>query len=113
MRALSTAAVLIATVTAAAAATDAELKTMIVGHWADTDSCSDGALVFNADGTFVSQAPDGSPPDDNLTGTYTIMDGKLAGKAGAIEMPTVPIKFDGMKLLMGSDPSADVLVPCK
>src|SRR3954463_8740210 len=106
--------VLFATVTAAAAAaTDAEIKTKIVGSWADTDSCKDGSLVFNADGTFASKGPEGTPPEDTLTGTYTITGGKLNGQAGAIQMPSVTINFDGEKMLMGDAPDADILVHCK
>jgi hypothetical protein len=103
----------LATATAALAATDAELKTMIVGNWADSESCKDGYLMFNADGSFVSKAPEGSPADDDFTGTYTILDGKLSGKTSAFEMPTVPISFDAGKLVMGAAPNQDTLMHCK
>ena len=106
--------VFFATVTlAAAAATDAEIKTRIVGSWADTDSCTEGALVFNADGTFASKGPAGTPPEGDLMGTYTIVNGKLAGQAGAVQMPTISIDFDGEKLIMGDGADADILVHCK
>jgi hypothetical protein len=106
--------VLLATATAAAAAaSDTDIKTKIVGNWADTDSCKDGYLAFNADGTFASKGPTGSPPEDDLTGTYSIVNGKLAGQAGAVQMPTVSVDFDGEKLIMGDGPDADKLVHCK
>ena len=113
MRSVLTALTLFAAVASAAAATDDELKAKIVGNWADTDMCKDGYLVFNADGTFVSKAPQGSPPDDDFKGTYTIVDGKLAGKTSAFEMPTVAVNFDGDKLVMGTGPTADILIHCK
>jgi hypothetical protein len=113
MRILVPALFLLSAVIPAAAATDDEIKTKIVGSWADTDSCKDGALVFNADGTFASKGPDGSPPEDTLLGTYTIVGGKLNGQAGSIQMPTVALNFDGEKLLMGDAPNADILVHCK
>jgi hypothetical protein len=97
----------------AAAAPDDELKMKIVGNWGDTDACSDGYLIFNADGTFVSKAPEGSPPDDDLKGNYTIVDGKLSGKTADFEMPTIAISFDGDKLVMGTGPDAQALVHCK
>jgi hypothetical protein len=114
MRLVLSALICFAAATAASAATpDADIKVKIVGSWADTESCKDGSLVFNMDGTFVSKAPDGSPPDDDLKGNYTIAGGKLMGKAEAIEMPTVAIDFDGEKLLMGDPPNQDILIRCK
>jgi hypothetical protein len=117
MRSFLVALALFAGVTAAAAAaapaTDDELKAKILGNWADTDSCKDGYLMFNADGTFVSKAPEGSPPDEDLTGNYVIKDGHLSGKTPEFEMPTVAISFDGEKLVMGTGPSADILVHCQ
>jgi len=113
MRILLPALFVLASVAGAVAATDDEIKTKNVGSWADTDSCKDGSLVFNADGTFASKGPEGTPPEDTLTGTYTITGGKLNGQAGAIQMPSVTINFDGEKMLMGDAPDADILVHCK
>jgi hypothetical protein len=113
MRLVLSALVLVAFAIPAAAATDAELKVMIVGNWADSGVCADGYLMFNADGTFSSVAPAGSPPEDDLKGTYTITDGKLAGMTPEFEMPTIPITFDGEKLIMGAGPTADTLMHCK
>jgi hypothetical protein len=114
MRLILSTVVLLATAAAAGAAvSDADIKTKIVGNWADTDSCKDGYLVFNADGTFSSKGPTGTPPEDDLIGTYTIVNGKLAGQAGAVQMPTITIDFNGEKLVMGDGPDADTLVHCK
>ena len=115
MRLVLSTLVLLATVAAAGAAntSDADIKTKIVGNWADTDSCKDGYLVFNADGTFASKGPTGSPPEDDLNGNYTILNGKLTGQAGSVQMPTVSVDFNGEKLIMGDGADADILVHCK
>jgi len=114
MRSVLSTLVLLASVAVATAATsDADIKTKIVGNWADTDSCKDGYLVFNADGTFASKGPTGSPPEDDLSGMYTIVNGKLSGQAGPVQMPTVTVDFDGEKLVMGDGPDADKLVHCR
>ena len=113
MRFALTALAFFAAVTAAAAATDDEIKAKLVGQWADTESCKEGSLIFNADGTFISKAPEGSPPDEDLKGNFTITGGKLTGKTPDFEMPTVAISFDGDKLVMGEGQTADILVRCK
>jgi hypothetical protein len=113
MRFLISAVALFAAATAAVAATDDELRAKIVGNWADTEACKDGYLMFNPDGTFVSKAPEGSAPDDDLKGNYVIKDGTLSGQTPEFEMPTLAISFDGEKLVMGAGPSADILVRCK
>jgi hypothetical protein len=114
MRFVVTAFALLATIATAAAATDAELKAKIVGSWGPTDTCEDGPLVFGADGSFALKGPPGTPAEQELTGTFTIVDGKLAGKTPQFDMDTVPVSFDGDKLIMGAPgPDADVLVKCK
>jgi hypothetical protein len=113
MRVTISAFVLFATFATAFAATDAELKVKIVGAWGPTEGCEDGPLVFGADGSFAIRPPPGSS-DPELKGTYTIMDGKLAGKTPQFDMDTIPVGFDGDKLVMGAPgPDADVLVKCK
>jgi hypothetical protein len=114
MRFVLPALALLATVTSAAAASDADLKTMILGAWAPTADCSAGSLVFNADGTFASKPPTGA--GDELDGSYSIVNGVLAGVAGQVTMPAVAVSFDGAKLVLtdSTDPTnPDTLVHCK
>jgi hypothetical protein len=114
MRFILPAMALLAMITSASAATDDDLKKQIVGAWAPTDSCSMGSLVFNADGTFASKPPTGG--GDELDGTYTILNGELAGVAGQVTMPTVMVSFNGPKLVLtdSTDPTnPDTLVHCK
>ncbi len=112
MRLSVSAVALLATVAFAFAATDAEIKTKIVGSWGPTETCEDGPLVFKADGSFALQPPPGSS-DPELAGTYMIMDGQLSGKTAMFTMDTLPISFDGDKLVMGPASDPDVLVRCK
>jgi hypothetical protein len=114
MRLLLPTLMLLATVGSAAAASDDDIKAKIVGSWAPSDSCAGGALVFNADGTFASKPPAGG--GDELDGTYSIVNGELAGVAGSIKMPTVAVTFDGEKLVLtdATDPTnPDTLIHCK
>jgi hypothetical protein len=106
---------LLATITSALAATDDDLKTKIVGAWAPSADCSQGSLVFNANGTFASKPPTGA--GDELDGTYSIVNGVLAGVAGSVTMPAVTVSFDamgGLILTDSTDPTnPDMLMHCK
>jgi hypothetical protein len=116
MRFVLPALALLATVTSASAsaASDADLKTMILGSWAPTADCSAGSLVFNADGTFASKPPMGA--GDELDGSYSIVNGVLAGVAGQVTMPAVGVSFAGATLVLtdSTDPTnPDTLIHCK
>ena len=76
----------------ALAATDDELKQVLIGTWGDQEDCLSGVLVFNADGSFSSR--NGSDPTDRQDGTYTIKDGKLNGTASDHEMPEVTLIYE-------------------
>ena len=104
-------ACLLAASSAAMATTDIELRQMIVGSWGESAACADGAIVFNADGTFLSRDKD-SNPDNQLNGTYEISDGKLNGKAEDHDMPEVTVGFDGEVLVMASEGNIDRLTRC-
>lgn len=82
---------------------DAVLRQKIVGSWGQTLTCTDGRLIFNADGTFVSA---GRNPDGNVTGTYVIDQGRLTGHSGDTDMPAMLVGFDGDVLLL-DDGSGD------
>src|SRR6185503_20953867 len=107
--ALPALAFVLATGATAFAITDAELKTKIVGSWGDTAACTEGALVFKADGSFASRDKD---PTNQLIGTYEISGGKLNGKAEDHEMPEMTISFDGETLVMASSGNIDRLSRC-
>jgi hypothetical protein len=98
-----------ATGTAALAETDAELKTKLVGTWGESAACTEGALVFKADGSFISRDKD---PGNQLIGSYEIVDGKLNGKAEDHEMPEMTVSFDGETLIMASGGNIDRLTRC-
>ena len=116
MRLLFATLALLAFVNSAYAASDAEIKAKLLGSWGTGEACKEGSLTFKADGTFVSKAGAGGGPDDDLLGTYAVVDGKLKGRAGEIEMPTLSIRFqnDTLMLLDDEDPDyGDTLVRCK
>jgi hypothetical protein len=96
----------------ALAATDDELKQALIGTWGDSGDCKDGILVFNSDGTFTSGSAD--DPADVQKGTYTLIGGKLNGKADGDPMPEVTVTVEDGKLTFnGSGPDEkQVLVPC-
>ena len=77
----------------ALAATDEELKRQILGSWGQHAECADGALTFNADGTFTIVMGD----DDPETGTWSIADGVLTGS----DQPTSTVTIDGDRLSLG------------
>ena len=97
--------------TLAQAATDDELRSMIIGTWSDRATCENGTLTFNADGTFGSSGtePDGS---DGLKGTFQIVGGKLAGTSGGEAMPEATISFEGETLVFATQGRTDRLVHC-
>jgi hypothetical protein len=95
MRALSAALIaLFVSTLSASAATDDELKKMLIGKWSPAADCSGVALIFSDDGTFVSDNLDGNA-DNDMKGTFTIKDGKLNGAAGDRAMPEVSLRFEG------------------
>lgn len=103
-------ALLLATGAAAMAVTDAELRTKIVGSWGETAACTEGALVFNADGSFVSKDKD---PTNQVGGTYQIGGGKLNGKAEDHDMPEMTVGFDRETLVLSNiGGNADRLARC-
>ncbi|CAN5375220.1 hypothetical protein BH10PSE9_BH10PSE9_20910 [soil metagenome] len=102
-------AFVLATGAAALAVTDADLKTKIVGTWGESAACTEGALVFKADGSFISRDKD---PNNQLIGAYEISDGKLNGKAEDHEMPEMTVSFDGETLIMSSGGNIDRLTRC-
>jgi hypothetical protein len=84
----------------ASAITDSLLRDRLIGSWADAGDCKkNGALTFNADGTFSLTGPD--TPDEK--GTFDVKDGKLAGKSDRRDMPTIDILFDDKTLVLGPD----------
>ena len=84
----------------ASAITDSLVRDRLIGAWADMGDCREGALTFNADGTFTLTGPH---PGGDLTGTFDIKDGKLAGQAGERVMPVFPVFFDDQTLVLGPD----------
>jgi hypothetical protein len=96
----------------ALAATDDELRQMIIGVWGDDESCSGGQLVFTADGHFVSSSF--SNPEDKQEGTYSIAGGVLSGTAGGNDMPPVTLTLEtGALYMITPDGNRDRLFPCQ
>lgn len=112
MKNIAIAAALLATLSVPAlAATDDELKQAIVGSWGDEETCAQGRLVFNADGTFTSGPAD--DPANVQKGTYTIVDGKLNGSADGTAMPEMALTIEDGAIYMTEDGgSKDRLYPC-
>ena len=80
--------------------TDSLLRDRLVGSWADAGDCKkNGALTFNADGTFSLTSPDTA----GEKGTFDVKDGKLAGKSERRDMPTIDVLFDDKTLVLGPD----------
>ena len=104
-------AFLLASVVAASATSDDDLRKMIVGTWGDSSDCAKGVLVFNSDGTFLSR-DNSTDANDELKGTYEISDGKLSGKAEDHDMPEMTVSFDGETLVMASSGNVDRLNRC-
>lgn len=102
MKKIVTAVALAATLSVPAlAATDDELKQAIVGSWGDEATCSQGRLVFNADGTFSSGSA--SDPADVQSGTYTIVGGKLNGSADGAAMPEMTVTVENGVVYMAAE----------
>ena len=81
--------------------TDSLTRDRLVGSWAEDGDCSQGGLTFNANGTF---SVTGDYADADFTGTFDVKDGRLAGEAGAREMPLLPVFFDSNgALILGPD----------
>jgi hypothetical protein len=81
----------------AAKPSDDVLRQKIVGSWGRSVTCDDGRLTFNADGSFTSG---GGNPDNAVSGTYAIADGRLTGENGDNTMPDMLVDFDGDALLL-------------
>ncbi len=91
----------------ALAATDDELKQQIVGPWGPDETCAEGALTFNADGTYAIVRPD----DDPETGTWSISDGVIT----ASDQPVSTVTIEGNKLVMGDPkggPRKETFIRC-
>jgi hypothetical protein len=100
-----------AAATPAFATTDDEFRQAIVGIWGDEQTCSQGQLVFTADGKFVSGSF--SDPNDKQEGTYTIANGKLNGTAADHAMPEVTLSIeDGALYFSSPDGNRERLFPC-
>jgi uncharacterized protein (TIGR03066 family) len=106
-------ALLIAAPTLAHAATDDELKKMLLGRWGETAACTDSVLVFNEDGSFTMDS-DAEDPDSDMTGTYQIKGGVLTGNAEDRDMPAVTLRFEGSDkvYLEAGGKTTDTLVRC-
>ncbi len=114
MRALPLAlALLIAGPVVAHAATDDELRKQIVGRWGETAECQGSVLVFNEDGSFLSDNLDGDPEND-MKGTFAIKGGVLTGHADESDMPEVSIRFEGTDKLFfeAGGKATDTLIRC-
>ena len=85
---------------AASVITDSLVRDRLIGSWADMGDCRDGALTFNADGTFSLTGPN---PSGDLSGTFDVKDGKVFGQAGERAMPVFPVFFDDETLVLGPD----------
>jgi hypothetical protein len=87
--------------TPALAYTDDELTSALVGTWGSEKDCPSALLVFNPDGTFVSQVSPGGPEQH---GKYTIENGKLSGSTDeGTAMPLVEIVWDGKSMSFKDD----------
>jgi hypothetical protein len=106
-------ALLIAAPTLAHAASDDELKKMLLGRWGETAACTDTVLVFKDDGSFAMSS-DAEDPDSDMAGTYRIKDGVLTGSAEDRDMPAVTLRFEGSdKVYLEADgKTTDTLIRC-
>jgi hypothetical protein len=106
-------ALLIAAPTLAHAATDDELKKMLIGQWGETAACTDSVLVFKDDGSFTMDS-DSEDPDSDMAGTYQIKDGVLTGNAEDRDMPAVTLRFEGTDkvYLEAGGKTTDTLIRC-
>jgi len=93
MRTALAALALAAATTFALAATDEELRERIVGPWGKDAGCAQGALTFNADGTFALVRPGNDP----ATGTWQIAEGVLTGTG----QPASTVAIEGATLSLG------------
>lgn len=101
IKATATALVLGASVSFALAASDDELRQQILGSWGQDAACAQGALTFNADGTY-SVVMTGDDPE---TGTWAISGGILTGS----DQPSAKVAIDGDSLAL-SDPDGGTRV---
>ncbi len=93
------------------AASDDDLRKLIVGTWSDRADCTGAVLVFNADGTFLQVSS--VDRSQRLNGTYAINNGHLSGTAGGTPMPDTALIFDGTHLaFQNGDGSTDAMNPC-
>ena len=112
-RTLTTLAFLIAGASAASAATDDELRTMLVGTWGQTAACAGMTLTFSDDGTF-SAGKRGDDPAATRKGTYAIKDGKLSGEADGQAMPEVTLSVEGETIyFVAESGTKETVIRCK
>ena len=112
MRRIVTAIALLAVIpplSAAFAATDAELSARIVGTWGSEASCHNGRLAFAADGTFtLTQAA------RTEAGHWAIEDKGLFGSTDdGSSRPRMLVEFEGDALVLSNMDQRQVLVPCR
>ena len=99
IRTAVTALALTVSASIALAATDDELKQQLVGSWGQDPMCAEGALTFNADGTFGFVRPG----DDTETGVWQIADGILTGTStDGGDQPASSVTIDGDSLALGA-----------
>ena len=99
---------LIMPMSAAQAATDAELGARIVGAWGQDGACLSGRLTFEADGTFT--LTQGARTE---TGHWTIRDGALTGGSDdGSSRPRMLVEFDDGALVLSDVDQRQVLRPC-
>jgi hypothetical protein len=97
----SAAASILPAVALASPITDSILRDRLVGSWAAAGDCSRGGIIFREDGTF---SVTGDYADSDFTGTFDVVDGRLAGVAGARTMPVLRVLFDrDGALILGPD----------
>jgi uncharacterized protein (TIGR03066 family) len=106
-------AFLIAAPTLAHAASDDELKKMLIGRWGESSACTDSVLLFKEDGSFTMSS-DSEDPDSDMAGTYQIKAGVLTGSAEDRDMPAVTLRFEGGdKVYLEADgKTTDTLIRC-
>lgn len=81
----------------ALAATDEELRALIVGAWGQDATCASGTLTFSADGTFAL-----ARGEDSDTGTWAISGGVLSGATSeGSSRPDVNRTIEGDTLVFG------------
>jgi hypothetical protein len=97
IKAVLVASLLAASASLAFAATDEELRTLIVGAWGQDPTCQSGSLTFNADGTFAL-----ARGEDSDTGTWQITGGMLSGATSdGNSRPDVKLTIEGDSLIFG------------